>query len=364
MWLEARLGLVMMLMLGTIHAAVEHTDEHESEDTRFLVITLVERIFIELEDSIAHVTNSITTVFNHINIVFKVTVNVIATLIDIVIRQPANYINKVLNAIIWTVNVLVYILLDFCMHSVLKRCVLFLAWASTSLINFLIGILSTGILECLHLLRTIVLCYLNSATILLVYVVYPCLETVFWSMSVFIITVLGMWTIHVMKERIHIIQQTIKEHLTTCIFIFIVSLYATFDIMRIVCQLILKFICYPIITCVYVICVGYVTYLIIVSVSDKCIQLRFPISRILHLRFTLLNKISARLCKRHETETVKHWQPNDNECIVCYEEKSRVTLLPCQHTNICMECTVRVLQVDDRCPMCRTPIQHYTYIRK
>ncbi len=50
-------------------------------------------------------------------------------------------------------------------------------------------------------------------------------------------------------------------------------------------------------------------------------------------------------------------KPNDNECLICYENKSKIISLSCHSThNICEDCIKIWYKTNNTCPMCRTCI--------
>ena len=47
----------------------------------------------------------------------------------------------------------------------------------------------------------------------------------------------------------------------------------------------------------------------------------------------------------------------DKECMICYERRKNVLMLPCVHCSICQRC-LRSLR-EDKCPLCRSPFDKY-----
>ena len=48
-----------------------------------------------------------------------------------------------------------------------------------------------------------------------------------------------------------------------------------------------------------------------------------------------------------------------SECVICFEEgRDFVILFPCEHEAICESCIGQIIQLDRRCPLCRSYIIH------
>lgn len=48
----------------------------------------------------------------------------------------------------------------------------------------------------------------------------------------------------------------------------------------------------------------------------------------------------------------KQWPDRKLECAICFEEFTRLAVLPCKHTGVCHGCVANL----DQCPMCRALI--------
>ena len=47
-----------------------------------------------------------------------------------------------------------------------------------------------------------------------------------------------------------------------------------------------------------------------------------------------------------------------SQCVVCFQPRGvTMMFLPCQHCNTCQHCSDLLWQVDQRCPVCRSPIE-------
>ncbi|XP_052257989.1 uncharacterized protein LOC127862770 [Dreissena polymorpha] len=49
-------------------------------------------------------------------------------------------------------------------------------------------------------------------------------------------------------------------------------------------------------------------------------------------------------------------EDSTKECVICFEERTFVTILPCMHANMCRTCVFRVKEDNNRCPLCRGEI--------
>merc|ERR1712098_81406 len=47
----------------------------------------------------------------------------------------------------------------------------------------------------------------------------------------------------------------------------------------------------------------------------------------------------------------------DGKCTICMTNPSTHVCLPCRHKCLCEECSVQLLEVDDRCPICRRQLR-------
>ena len=51
--------------------------------------------------------------------------------------------------------------------------------------------------------------------------------------------------------------------------------------------------------------------------------------------------------------------PEPRTCGICFNRLAETRLQPCSHSVSCETCTLRVVELGQPCPICRTPIQHY-----
>ena len=50
------------------------------------------------------------------------------------------------------------------------------------------------------------------------------------------------------------------------------------------------------------------------------------------------------------------------KCSICYDKNINIILSPCNHCVMCDSCYKNYIEYDDRCPLCKTFINHYTKI--
>lgn len=62
------------------------------------------------------------------------------------------------------------------------------------------------------------------------------------------------------------------------------------------------------------------------------------------------------MCRQHLQSSSELTVP---ECVVCFEARRSVLLLPCRHILLCDGCFEKVQQQDNLCPMCRTECTHH-----
>ena len=70
-------------------------------------------------------------------------------------------------------------------------------------------------------------------------------------------------------------------------------------------------------------------------------------------------------CERMNKQSIMRMQTRDmmdaeDACCICFDnDRSIVSLLPCAHTCLCMECLQRLITDDSSCPLCRSKIRGY-----
>ncbi|XP_045160388.2 uncharacterized protein LOC123525412 [Mercenaria mercenaria] len=368
--------LLTAIILGRMTLAETDPNETEmlmtEEDTPFLLIQLADGIFTYLEDSVSVLSSNIMTVIIHIDAFLQFIINSVSTIIDILIRQPANVFNYILYALTYIINFLVYIFLDTVLHTIIKGAVLFLIWLFTSLLTLIVNVVTISLLGIIHILKTIILGYLNVFTLIFAYIIIPLFESVFWALSFSAISIIILWAIFEIWQRVIVSRDTENSEGLWFVALCIPLGYVLYNIWMLLCWVILKFVCYPVIISAYSFCIGILTYLIIIFVFESCKHFaqNFDPEPVITqagyiqtiLKRAILKKLGHRVepfedesDKLHVLEDVNYC---DRECIICFEERLLVKLFPCEHTIMCSKCTVRVLQNDDRCPVCRATISN------
>ncbi len=64
------------------------------------------------------------------------------------------------------------------------------------------------------------------------------------------------------------------------------------------------------------------------------------------------------LPKYKKLELLRSMPINDQDCILCVDDRANVLLKPCQHTGFCAQCAFKL----NLCPICRAEIQERTLI--
>ena len=73
---------------------------------------------------------------------------------------------------------------------------------------------------------------------------------------------------------------------------------------------------------------------------------------------------------RRDPYAVDGVRPNDawlraelSECVVCMTNLRNVACLPCRHIVMCDDCARKIAHLDNQCPVCRTEIATFEYVR-
>jgi len=65
--------------------------------------------------------------------------------------------------------------------------------------------------------------------------------------------------------------------------------------------------------------------------------------------------------EQNELFTVNEvYTSEDDDCVICLSEEPSVILLPCRHQCVCYDCFSQI----DKCPVCRSMVQHYIFSAK
>lgn len=145
------------------------------------------------------------------------------------------------------------------------------------------------------------------------------------------------------------------------------------------CSAIYLYMCYPVMVLLYCLCATYFPYRTIKFCIDNCEHVFHNFNEehvtaiyqqgrnaMLYIKCKFLEKKQAQILKGHTGDSsLKPDQNekfyNDRECVICFNERTLVTLSPCEHKVMCLECTNRILENDYRCPICRATIRfHHT----
>ena len=67
--------------------------------------------------------------------------------------------------------------------------------------------------------------------------------------------------------------------------------------------------------------------------------------------------------KVNNDEYIKEYWYSYDECCVCMDNKCNIVVLPCNHLALCGKCAQDIYNVTNICPICQTPIEHYSYLK-
>lgn len=376
------IALAYVMLLGTTGGEItqENGDMLDSKESGFLVVKISDAVFTYLEDTINYITGNILTLVSQLDTLLKFIVYSATTVIDAIIRQPANIINIILFALSWTLNAIVYVVVDVFLHVILEEGIIFLIWLITSLLYLIMQIVSGSILSIVFFARTCMLLYLNVISFIFIYIILSIFDSLFWTLSYVTIIAAGLWVSVELKNRAHVFQEAAPINTIGSAIMCIPLIYAVYDIWMSLCTIIFTFIFYPVLTVLYGASISYLTYQLMKLLIEK-----FDYSRLLqtfdreHLT-TLLRQtreialmLRSRSFLLKQALNIKNYAKksistqqleddgfyNEQECVICFNESSLVTLFPCEHKVICVECIIRVLENDYRCPICRATIRHH-----
>ena len=341
------------------------------EDSRFLIIKLMDELFSYAEESVTQLVTNLVTIVKHFDTSVQFIFDSFSAIIDVSIRSPAYIVTSVLYAISWIIDMFVYLVLDLAYLYLIKGTFLYAKWNLIGLLYIITDLIYYTLHILLYLLKTFVITYLNIFTSIFVYIITPFFQSVFWALS--FVTV-GYFTLWVVAEVWMKIKESRDGGNSDDFFLVLILLplaYVLYSIWFVFCSFIFNFICYPIMIFLYCCLVGFVTFYVGAEIFDKCQHYirTFDKAAVLDLLYNALAKPillafgvdadDSRKTEQEQTELVVDSEYTEVECIVCFEERQLVKLLPCNHKIMCYNCTIRILENDYRCPVCRATIYSY-----
>ncbi|KAH3696678.1 uncharacterized protein LOC127862769 [Dreissena polymorpha] len=311
---------------------------------------------------------------------------IVTGIVDFTIRAPVKIIVWLLFAIQTILETIIYVFLDLFLYGFSE----ILICTISSITNAINVIIRTPfyVLNCtVSCLFSIVINYARAIDFIVFKIVFPVGDVIYWY-AAFVLTVVGIF--HVTMECTKLTKSEIKTLWHQHGYKFLIMaplLYAALDIWRIVLSLILIYALHPAVYMFIFLCVslGIVALAQLLHesvrqpVRNRYEQAMRSINGLLYLtraRSRLTRLWLQRNCNALELFWRRNFQEraqqNDtpqvrlqtnlidaeiaNECVICFERKSFITILPCMHSNICQTCVSQLLQNDYRCPLCRGTI--------
>lgn len=352
----------------------DHEDGSRNTDDGFLITKTTDRIFTVLKHVIVWTSDTLLLLAETVESILHYITTMTASVLDTVIRHPTNVLINVLQAVSWIVQFSQHLVLDVILQGIFVQGILLLFKVVFSVIETLISTPFAALNIIIEVLRAVTTAYLTLCSLPLIYVIYPCLYAVYWTLTYLTVIMGSLWGIFELKRRSADVQRFIEETGWKCVVI-LPLIVATFKIWHAVSSIILDFVCYPATTVIYSFIVVYGTYeffrhallklkIVIVRIALEEIRPRLEefeqiVTQLATSRFQ--RRSWAQKIASHDSLTTTNPQ-NDNspqECVICLEERPLVILMPCGHKVICEQCTEILLQNDYRCPMDRTTIQQY-----
>lgn len=317
--------ITLLCHLVSAHCQTIKNKGHDNDQSKYDVVQLAEEIFTYTKGSILSVYYSIETkLLYNLDGLLRFIFYLIFTLADQLVRQPINIVNQILHAFSWTLDGIVYILVDVFLHSFIEEgfyIVVTVVSKFTSIyVTLIIQLLLCLILGIILVFKKYILIpYLNQTSDLYRVIILPSFEPVFWTLSYLPIIYLALFVIFCME------QEQRNEYGIKVIFIFFLIVISVCYLWMPFCSVILKYVCYPALEPLYYLGT---TYLL-------CRIIKPLLSSKLHI----FNGI--------------------HDCVICFNKRPLVTLFPCKHNSICLKCHNQLLINDYRCPLCRAEISHY-----
>ncbi|XP_060588301.1 uncharacterized protein LOC132743759 [Ruditapes philippinarum] len=347
------------------------TTVEDMEDNRFLVIKFIDGLFLYAEESVSYLDKNLVTIILHLDTCIQFIIDSISTIVDILIRQPATLVNYILYAISWTIDFLVYLLLDMAYHYLIKGIFLCVKWIVIYLLTFVTNFIFYSLLTVVYLSKSIVLSYFFIFTSIFVYFVTPLFQSVFWVLSFLAVSFCTVWVVFEMFEKFKDARGGGDTDILFFILLLLPFAYVLYSMWFILCSFIFNFICYPLMLLLYSCIVGLFTFFISGQIYEKCQQYATAFDKdkmfkaldtgFVQPLFRALgaNAASALRERFSQSDEVDISENVDLECIVCFEETLLVKLFPCKHKIMCYNCLIRILESDYRCPVCRETIRYY-----
>lgn len=324
--------ITLVFILVSVHCQTIKDKGHDNDESKSDVVKLAEEILTYIEGAILSIYCTESNLLDLLEGLLKFFLNLIFTLPDQLIRQPTNIVNQILYAYSWTLDGLVYIFVDVFLHSCIEDGLYLVLSIVLKVINIfvtlVIQLLLTLSLEIILVFKKyVIIPYLNLSSLIYRAMILPSFEPLFWTLSYLTIILLALYVILRMEKEKRKLKNVVNEYGIKVIFIFFFIVILVCYSWVPFCSVLLK-VCYTVLAPFY--------YL--GTTCLLCRYLNFFVSKCWYK----LNIIYER-----------------HECIICLNKRPLVTLLPCKHSTICLECYNQLLRNEYRCPLCRATISRY-----
>ncbi|XP_052776740.1 uncharacterized protein LOC128214359 [Mya arenaria] len=357
-------------------------DMNVAQDSLSLLLKAVKHASSYIEREMSTSIYNIENFFQNISTAMTSIVYFIAATLDVILRTPVTVITTLLSLIQNILNGTLYILLDvilFCMKECLVFTIRAVMYILCSVIVNILSVISVAI----SLLSTTLVGYITIIDFVVLNFVFPVCDALFWMTIVCLTLVCLFCAFGSIEQSRGRLERVWERHGIKCVLILPV-IYAATDIWRTACAILLNFFLHPLL---YTGILGIVTFGIVIYVRFMLISSRslfhearndtvyhvniifgyaklyFRIKWIRLKHFIMENDIWTNIKNKLNVKTSVDGDfssQNDNiceECVICFEEKEFVTIVPCLHRGICQSCIFRVIEHDYRCPLCRGIIQ-------
>ena len=352
----------------------ENADENKiyefEEASRTVKLPILAQVVVYSRDSIlqyfSRVIYGTEAVLNGVSAALTWLVYFVFGVVDLILRGPI-YILK------WCLQFMTLVL-DLFLYLTGQARVL----AFEVIISFLLNVItSTTVLIldafkmmfelCIYSTSTILLVYINCVDFILVSIIFPFIDAVIWMaflvLLIVILYIVALLGIHVIFQR-----QVYENNLRLVSVFLIVVLFVGMGMFKTILAGIIFYILHP---ALYVIVTGALSFMIYLAIVPKMltfVQVFFTDARTIMIRNTvpylqLLRVMYRQLYNNFRKLTISDKAISSSEvseCVICFEEgREFVILFPCEHEAICESCIGQIVQLDHRCPLCRTHILYY-----
>ena len=303
--------------------------------------------------------------------------------IDFIIRTPFTLVTSFLYAIQYILETFVYLTLDLTLYSIYELMLLIL--------NTVVWMLRFTLLSLINAIATIstltsstAIAFVSAIDCVTFSLLFPIFDALYWPALAVTTLVLLLF---VVGPRFQVDQERMQElwdkYDFRCLALLPV-VCAVFDIWRKMGAVMLTYVFHPAIYLGLLFGASFGIYIFVRNIymaskdyidiirSDFVYHLSIIVSyaklyfqvKLIQLRQRLLKscvwtQLSSMLFRSDQPNNLSDcaMDKSGSECVICFEERPFVKLLPCQHSAICSTCISCILEKDHRCPLCRGAIQ-------